>query len=197
MSTKTYTFLFRTLLVGGTIFAGIWIGQLLSPFTRVVGNSMFPTIVEGDIFRVDHTVPRHIPRGTIVVIRQYPSPPLIKRVVGLPHENVSFRLGEVFVNGKMLYEPYLPEAQTTFAWQHETISPGDYEYVVLGDNRLISQDSREYGVVPRSQIIGVLDLSCPQVRFLAQPRYRILASSSDPEGVIRKGTQSSLVRAGL
>jgi signal peptidase I len=167
----------RSLLVAGTILFVFWVNQRLSPLTYVRGSSMEPAIQSGEIVSVSHQIPKEIPRGTIVIIGQFARLPLIKRVVGLPNERVSFRLGEVFVNGKMLYEPYLPESQTTFSWTRDAVVTHENEYVVLGDNRLVSQDSREYGAVSRSQIIGTIDLPCKQAQFLDRARYRILADS--------------------
>jgi signal peptidase I len=147
---------------------------------------MAPTINEGEIFLVNRKVAQKVPRGAIVMIAQSTGWPLIKRVVGLPHEQVSFRLGEVFVNGKMLYEPYLRREQTTFCWKCDIITARDDQYVVLGDNRLVSLDSREYGAVSRSQIIGLIDLPCLPAQFLDRPRYRVLAGVGNLDGADRK-----------
>ena len=188
MSAKIIAFGFRSALVASAILGGIWLGQRVSPLTRVSGNSMAPAIRDGEIFTVSHQISKEIPRGAIVIIGRFARLPLIKRVVGLPHETVSFKLGEVFVDGKMLYEPYLPISQTTFSWNRDTIATRDEEYVVLGDNRLVSQDSREYGVVSRKQIIGVIDLPCLPARFLDRPRFRILAGLRNPDQVVRTRT---------
>ncbi len=77
----------------------------------------------------------------------------IKRIIGLPGERVSERGGRVFVDGRPLAEPYLrPGARDsqTAAWPR---IPGR-EYFMMGDNRTLSCDSRAWGPVPRSSIIG-------------------------------------------
>ena len=77
----------------------------------------------------------------------------IKRLVGLPGEKVSMRNGYVFIDGVRLEEPYLPPGYRggeTGEWAR--IRSG--RYFVLGDNREMSCDSRRWGVVPRSNIIG-------------------------------------------
>ena len=107
----------------------------------------------------------HAPeRGDIVV---FDAPPrveaacdakgtFVKRIVGLPGEEISMRRGYVFVNGVRLDErEYLREAyrgEETGSWGRS--SDG---YFVLGDNRSMSCDSRRWGVVPRENIIGRVD----------------------------------------
>ncbi len=89
----------------------------------------------------------------------------IKRIIGLPGEKVELKQGKVFINNKPLREnKYLSTSQVTsvevcasgqqppFLAQSQTIPPGSY--LVLGDNRGSSYDSRCWGVVPRGNIIG-------------------------------------------
>jgi len=163
----------REVLILLTAVFGCCIGQRLTLFALVSGNSMEPTLESGQVLRLHHGLPPQIPRGTIVLVSQFPLPPCIKRVVDLPHETISFRMGEVFVDRKMLREMYLPECQTTFSWKHEQLVAQADEYVLLGDNRLTRQDSREYGVIKRSSIIGKIELPSPPAQFLPHPSYRI------------------------
>jgi signal peptidase I len=77
--------------------------------------------------------------------------PLIKRVIGLPGETVEIREGRVYINGVQLAEPY--ETQLTLPdLGPRVIAPG--HVFVLGDNRGGSNDSRAFGEVPLSDIIG-------------------------------------------
>lgn len=76
----------------------------------------------------------------------------IKRVVGLPGERVEAREGHVFVNGKRLIEPYLPPGTLTANLTPTTVPPG--ELYVMGDNRGNSSDSRVFGPVARSSVVG-------------------------------------------
>jgi signal peptidase I len=100
-------------------------------------------------------------RGDIVVFKTPPqveaacdaSGTFIKRIVGLPGEELSMQNGYVFINGVRLVEPYLKpryRGKETGDWAR---SPDD-GYFVLGDNRAMSCDSRRWGVVPRDNIIG-------------------------------------------
>ena len=77
---------------------------------------------------------------------------LIKRVIALPGETVSARGGHVYIDGEYLYEPYLPVGVETSSFGPVTIGAG--QLWVMGDNRGDSRDSRFFGAVPVSQVIG-------------------------------------------
>jgi signal peptidase I len=77
----------------------------------------------------------------------------VKRIVGLPGELVSERDGAIYINGDRLIEPYVEPSrrgQGNGSWPR--VAPG--HYFVLGDNRIHSCDSRTWGTVPRSSMIG-------------------------------------------
>jgi signal peptidase I len=81
----------------------------------------------------------------------------VKRIVGLPGEQVSMENGHVLINGARLREPYLAPAfrgSESGEWPRSSRSG----YFVLGDNRAMSCDSRRWGVVPRENIIGRADI---------------------------------------
>jgi signal peptidase I len=81
----------------------------------------------------------------------------VKRIVGLPGEQVSMENGHVLINGVRLGEPYLAPAfrgSESGEWPRSSRSG----YFVLGDNRDMSCDSRRWGVVPRENIIGRADI---------------------------------------
>jgi signal peptidase I len=98
---------------------------------------------------------KHDPRRFDIVRLEDPREPdrwMLKRIVGLPGEEVALTAGELFVNGKQIVDPhaYCPDPQADkFEWW-----PRDDEYVVLGDNRRQSTDSRKFGPVKRSSIRG-------------------------------------------
>ena len=76
----------------------------------------------------------------------------IKRVIGLPGETVEGRQNRVFVDGKELVEPYLPLGPTTRDFPPVTL--GENELWVMGDNRENSSDSRVFGPIDESTVVG-------------------------------------------
>jgi signal peptidase I len=77
----------------------------------------------------------------------------VKRVIGLPGEQVSEYRGQVFINGHKLVEPYVPASERdgqTHTWPRL----GPHSYFMMGDNRQSSCDSRTWGAVPRDNFIG-------------------------------------------
>jgi signal peptidase I len=82
------------------------------------------------------------------------SPPLIKRVIGLPGETVEIRDQQVYVDGGLLNESYINELNSTSGGSNSQVMLGPNQYYVMGDNRNHSRDSRFFGPVSRSAIIG-------------------------------------------
>jgi signal peptidase I len=144
---------------------------LFQPFI-VSGASMSPNFATGDYLIVDEISYRlsNPQRGDVIVfnasfIPGYANQRFIKRVVGLPGETVDITNGQVEIikDGKttILDEKYLPDDLKTYVYNNSGISLAPEEitlkpdqYFVLGDNRTGSYDSRYWGVVPRSDIIG-------------------------------------------
>jgi signal peptidase I len=90
------------------------------------------------------------------VVFEYPgdhTKSYIKRVIGLPGDDVRIVQGRVIVNSKPLKEPYVPLRFTDDRSLAEQVLPA-HEYFVLGDHRSISSDSRDFGPVDRSLIYG-------------------------------------------
>ncbi len=135
---------------------------VLQPF-YVKGASMEPNFHDNEYLVIDELSYRlHQPaRGDVIVLRNpsLPSEFLIKRIIGLPGDRLTINDGEVTVydkahpNGGVLDEAaYLPPDRLTFG--HLDVTLGRNEFYVLGDNRPASLDSRIFGPVDRSQIIG-------------------------------------------
>jgi signal peptidase I len=121
----------------------------------VEGKSMTPNYPPGTpLYTTAIMTP--VDRGDVVLLRDGGDDYAVKRVVGLPREMVQIWRGCVFINKKLLVEPYLPAHTYTFPVERErrgaTFVLGDDEYFVMGDNRLNSADSRTYGPVRRKQI---------------------------------------------
>jgi len=160
----------RRILSGGAkaLFILVMIWGLLFNFSEVRGSSMKPGIHDRDRILVDHLsyLFGDVERGDIVVLR-YPLDPsldYIKRVVGLPGDEVAIRGDRVFVNGKLFDEPYVDaEFADPYTHMSAVVKPG--HVFVLGDNRLRSSDSREFGQVDMGLLRG-------KVRFRLWPLAR-------------------------
>jgi signal peptidase I len=111
-----------------------------SPFetTAKAGSRSLPS-------RVIHTVLES------VGLRQPSTEDFIKRVIGLPGETVEGKNGKIFINGRALVEPYLAE-EPVGDFPPKTIPKG--ELWVMGDNRNRSSDSRVFGPIRKSKIVG-------------------------------------------
>ena len=132
----------------------------------IPSGSMLPTLQIGDRIIVDK-VDVHLHRGDIVVFRRPPLEKadytdLVKRGIGLPGDVISLPLGRVDIDGRPLAEPWLPtpepetlpspvDAPFTLARPYK-VPAG--EYFVMGDDRTDSEDSRFFGPIPRSLIVG-------------------------------------------
>ncbi|BAS29295.1 signal peptidase I [Limnochorda pilosa] len=123
----------------------------------VEGRSMEPTLHDRDRLIVEKLSYRFSDphQGDIVVLRSpmEPGRRLIKRVIGLPGDQVSISLGKVWVNGRALDEPYVDATVTGFMPPRQV--PAD-SYFVMGDNRhpQMSLDSRTFGFVERDALEG-------------------------------------------
>lgn len=128
---------------------------------KVEGTSMMPGLQNSDRLFVNKFIYDfgNIRRGDIVVFH-YPLNPkksFIKRVIGLPGDRLSIDDGHVYVNGKRLHEPYVPKVYRDHtSMMVGVIPPG--EYFVMGDHRNVSEDSRDFGPVPRKDIYGEASL---------------------------------------
>ncbi len=134
--------------------------------------SMYPTLQVGDRIIVNKlSYDLHgIHRGDIVVFRRPPLEDqdyadLVKRVIGLPGETISSRDCKIYINGKPLAEPWLPPGPSSCSAAlpgdaHEQFNlPGPIkipagQYYVMGDNRTDSEDSRYFGPISKSLIVG-------------------------------------------
>ena len=130
----------------------------------VEGTSMLPQLHDGERLLVDKLVYYkiqsvswgHIERGDIVVF-WFPNDPdksYVKRVIGLPGENVELRNGKVFINGNELKEDYLDSEYNQTLPSTPPKKVEDHHYFVMGDNRDNSSDSRYWGLVPEKYIYG-------------------------------------------
>jgi signal peptidase I len=122
----------------------------------VRGKSMEPNYIDGDMVLVNKiSYQISNPQRGDVVAMFFPgeaSKRFIKRVVGLPGEKVVVLANKVYINGQVLPEAYLPKSTITLPNLERQLTSD--EYFVMGDNRGGSSDSRAWGPVPESYIIG-------------------------------------------
>ena len=122
----------------------------------VRGDSMSPTLREGDLALFLRIVPRY-QAGDVVLVEQ-DGEELVKRVVALPGQTVDIdgAAGTLLVDGTPLNEPYLTERTEPKEGISYPLTLGADEYFVLGDHRENSRDSRNYGPVAGARLDGKL-----------------------------------------
>lgn len=140
-----------------SIAASLFIIVFVYQPVKVEGGSMEPGLQDQERIFINKLAYRleNIQRGDIVVFT-YPGDPrksFIKRVIGLPGDRVRIYDGQVYLNGRLIQEPYVPEEYQDSRSYPEIRVPAD-SYFVLGDHRSMSNDSREFGPVLRSFIYG-------------------------------------------
>jgi len=130
-------------------------------FAEVPTASMAPTIPNPCYVLVDHVATELFPihRGEVVLF-PFPDDPkqiFVKRLIGMPGDTVEIHGGKVYINGKVLNEPYLKGLYTGGKWGPYHVPMG--HYFMLGDNRNISEDSRYWHntYVAANTIIGRAD----------------------------------------
>ena len=136
------------------------ISRFLLQSVKVVGQSMVPTLYDSQHCLLQRWVYQlHAPRHSDVVVLRDPSDNgfAVKRIIATPGDSIYFKDANVYVNGCKLKEPYLAPGTPTFTdskYRNELILCGRDQSFVLGDNRLNSVDSRMYGPVPHTNILG-------------------------------------------
>lgn len=159
------------------LLLALLIRQFAFQFVRVDGPSMQPNLQNNE--RVVCLKQAKIHRGSVVVFDANGVDPqvsvkteYVKRVIGLPGDTVEAKNGNLYVNGKKVDQSYISKSERssgTGTWTLHSISQenswvlhnGAYkvpkgEYFVLGDHRSVSNDSRYWGFVPKSKIVGVV-----------------------------------------
>ncbi len=150
----TFKYLFIIVFV---LFLVIYIITL----QQVVGPSMSPTLNSGDVVFLDKISYRFIDikRNDIVALYYADSKYLIKRIVGMPGDKIEFKDNQLYVNDEIVSEDYLADDTITNDFKLSDIGyttiPEDM-YLVLGDNREDSLDSRDekVGLIPKKNILG-------------------------------------------
>jgi signal peptidase I len=155
----------------------------------VSGSSMDPTFYNGQYLVVDELTYHfeHPERGQVVIFK-YPNDPkkfFIKRIIGLPGETVVIEKDEVTIkntkhpDGFKLSEPYVdPDNKKDDSTMSVTLK--ETEYFVMGDNRIVSSDSRVWGPLEEHYIVGR-----PAIRLLPIQKMELFPGVYDPEQAIQ------------
>lgn len=152
--------LLQTVVLAFAIFLIIYL--FLAQPHQVKGESMFPNFNDNEYLLTNKLSYRfgQPSRGDVVIFAAPPDPTedYIKRIVGIPGDRVMVRDNKVYLNGELLKEDYLPRDAITspgpYMSDGKEIIVGENEYVVFGDNRTNSSDSRKWGPVKREKIVG-------------------------------------------
>ena len=138
----------------------------------VDGDSMLPELAHREsVLAVRTKFPQNrLRRGEIVVLQHpvWKDRIYIKRIVGLPNEDLQLKDGLVYLNGSLLEEPYLDGSSSAGRGRDQDWWMGPDEYFVLGDNRADSQDSRAFGPVDRRLILGRVWFRCWPLQALGR-----------------------------
>ena len=127
---------------------------------------------------------------------------LVKRVIGLPGETISDRNGTVYIDGTALAQPWLPKNDpNTYTPSFKPVRIAPNHYFVMGDNRAISCDSRYWGTVHRSLIVGKVEMRIwPISRIDSLPLRSLLAGpgpSSLPSRQCARWTLAARASSGV
>lgn len=154
----------------GVAVAWIVTAFLLTGYT-VSGSSMAPTFEDGDKLVVNKLSTRMntIDRGDVIIFHATKKDDYIKRLIGKPGDTVESKKDKLYINGKLVKEPYLTlnkknkiekyltenfdVSDTKHSGGKEKIPKG--KYLVLGDNRFVSNDSRkDLGLISKDSVVG-------------------------------------------
>lgn len=116
---------------------------------RVDGTSMHQTLADGDILLL-YKMAQYDRYDIVVLDEEYDDEIIIKRIIGLPGETVEIKDNKIYIDEVEINDDYA-YGETS---DYEKITLDDDEYFILGDNRLISKDSRYFGPVKKSDLMG-------------------------------------------
>lgn len=132
---------------------------------QVDGDSMYPTLIDKEIGVVNIFSAKFtgVHRFDVVVVQnETTKDPWVKRVIGMPNDTIEAKDDVVYINGEKIDEPYLDNSYAEsirkqgkkFTNDFGPITLKDDEYFLMGDNRIVSYDSRKVGAFHKEDIIG-------------------------------------------
>ncbi len=155
--------LWDTIKLVTVIFVILFLMIYVVSVTQVVGNSMNSTLIDGDVLILSKANYRFfdIKRGDIISLDYEDTKYLIKRVIGLPGDTIEIKDNILYINGEVYEENYLDKG---LEYPDFSLSDLGYDtipedmYLVLGDNRENSLDSREIGLISKDSVNGKIVL---------------------------------------
>ncbi|HEY1788348.1 MAG TPA: signal peptidase I [Verrucomicrobiae bacterium] len=136
------------------------ISHFIFQSVQVQGPSMYPTLINGNFYWLDRLAYeiRKPQPGDIVALKDPSGHGFdVKRVIAIPTQSIFISHGNVYVDGRKLMESYLPQKMHTFAYaesEDEFFCLARNQFFVMGDNRGDSCDSRSFGPIASSLILG-------------------------------------------
>lgn len=159
----------KALAIGIIIFA--FIRTFFFSNYVVEGESMMPTLQDGNklvVNKIGYQI-GELHRFDVIVFHATKEEDYVKRIIGLPGDQIEYKGDELYINGKKYPEPYLNKYREEAYGERLTGNFTLYELTgvekvpkgeifVLGDNRLESRDSREFGFISIDQVVGKVNL---------------------------------------
>lgn len=166
---KKVVFIILFLIIGLPLLLGglfIIVYLFIAQPHKIAGQGMAPNYVDGQYYLTNKfTYKAGVPQRGDVIVFKAPTKPEVdyfKRIIGLPGEEIEIRDGKVYINNQELSETYLASGTYTnvgtFMTEGQKVKIPENQYFVLGDNRNHSSDSREWGFVPKENIVGRMDI---------------------------------------
>ena len=140
-----------------TVISAFVLGVLVSQNTvsrvTVSGHSMDYTLEDGQKLWVNRLPWLSYERGDVVIAHENGTP-IVKRVIGIAGDRVQFIGDDLYVNDKLVQEPYVTDVNYDKGILKDLVTLGEDEFILLGDNRDVSNDSRYFGAVKGNSIKG-------------------------------------------
>ena len=156
---------------------------LMTPH-EVLGNSMHPTYKNGEYLMANKVLYRFSEprRGDVIIFKYSETQDFIKRIIGVPGDSLTIKDGKILINGNQLDEDtYLADTVYTNGGaavaEGQTITIGENEYFVCGDNRPHSSDSRTFGSISKDRIKAkawIVYLPLSEFRIVTHEKYETL-----------------------